>query len=148
MEDISNGNGISKEGGIEMREIKFRALDKGKNWIYGSNKVKSRGGFSLCYESGIGEVLSLKDFFWLVESNNLWDTLSQYTGLKDKNEGDIVNATITSNQGSEFIGIGCIKYHKGKCAFQVSLKNGDKSLSCNDKVIGNIHENPEILKQK
>jgi uncharacterized phage protein (TIGR01671 family) len=61
-----------------MREIKFRAL-YGKEWIYSKPN-------------------ELADFFLCVEGNDIDETVSQFTGLKDKNnkeifEGDIIRCS-------------------------------------------------------
>ena len=129
-----------------MREIKFRAQTVESGFVKtGSLDGQVWGTF---YKS--------KNEYYMIDIITgshiriIPETIGQYTGKRDKNEnesyeGDIVKATITSNQGAKFIGIGYIKYHNGKCAFQVSLKEGDKSLSCNDEIIGNVHENGDLI---
>jgi uncharacterized phage protein (TIGR01671 family) len=84
------------------------------------------------------------------------DQLEQFTGLKDKNgvdiyEGDIVRAF---SQGS--MAIGDIKWGKGRVGFFILINNGNSanwSLSGGGpnhdqetvEVIGNVHQNPELL---
>lgn len=84
------------------------------------------------------------------------ETVGQYTGLKDKNgkmifEGDIVTAEGTAI-GSPFFDdmVGKIVYEE--CAFFIEPKNPEESIylftdECADiEVIGNIHDNGELLK--
>lgn len=118
-----------------MREIKFRAWAYGKYWyldfvIFPNGKVKfPEGGWDISfdYDNAI---------------------LEQYTGLHDKNgkeiyEGDIVRAWIDIGPGGEMLGI---------C--QVIIENFGNNIQewtykepgFLPEVIGNIHENPELLK--
>jgi uncharacterized phage protein (TIGR01671 family) len=87
------------------------------------------------------------------EMNSISDfSIQQFTGLLDKNnkeiyEGDIIK--ITSNS----IKIGQVKYLNNNACFNVIVPNEDYSysldkVSCNNfyEVIGNISENPNLLK--
>ena len=133
-----------------MRDITFRAWDK-----------KSK---TMEYASFDKILLGLKhSIFFLTQS-----VIMQYTGLKDKNgkeiyEGDIVEV-IANNQfkGKRFV----IKYQKewggfiadegfdrkrgyGDLFFLAKNKKWHENdkLGCDEiKVIGNIYENPELLK--
>ena len=85
------------------------------------------------------------------------ETIGQYTGLTDKNgnkifEGDILNCCL----GESYI-IGVVKYDQRIASFFVDYNNGKTSLFVdfflanqnNEKVcfevVGNIHDNPELL---
>lgn len=121
-----------------MREIKFRGMSvhelaSGNRWLYGN----------VC----IGEYSYIEDM--PVDEK----TVGQYTGLKDKNgkeifEGDIIqqNYRDVYNQKQAFTG----EVVYADCVYW--LKNSDEYTFLYDEhriydsvVIGNIHENPELL---
>jgi len=122
------------------REIKFRALKddiSNSGFVYGQLVYDAIGvpRITVIDRSGQG----------LLFNSCLRKTESQYTGLKDKNgkeiyEGDIVQI-ISSGKIHEII------YHK--CSFGIILNNDvfapiywHEDIN----VIGNIHENPELIK--
>ena len=85
------------------------------------------------------------------------DVLMQYTGLKDKNgkgiyEGDIVKSIAQSNDHSQrgAVTIGRVYFSTGsfKIApdnFETGTKLFDVLLINSVEIIGNIHDNPELL---
>ena len=134
-----------------MREIKFRAWDiENKKW--------------LSFDDGdpIADDGSLSDSgYWCFEFDfdDKKIALMQYTGLKDKNgkeiyEGDIVeyrdfHTSQMSGDGDEFINIGVVEWDNDNAMFCVSNRH---EIDMEDfdwsecEVIGNIYENPELLK--
>jgi len=111
-----------------MREIKFRAWDKERE-----------------------EIVPVTQLFWDILGNlKTPDSfiLMQYTGLKDKNgkeiyEGDICKFQFKRNQGQD---ISEVRFDAGEfkfCADGFFYSVGRCSVI---EVIGNIYENPELVK--
>lgn len=121
-----------------MKDIKFRVWDAELEVFIQSFCIDNSGDpFLFCEETGVAEVLNVE--------------LMQYTGLKDKNgveiyEGDIVEI-----------------YGTGKCTVSITPQLGVCFTSIDDKfivdcahdvlmendlggIVGNIYENPELLK--
>lgn len=124
------------------REIKFRAKSLGGIWEYGDLHLRSK-------HPHIHNLICAKIY---IDSN----TIGQYTGLHDKNgkeiyEGDIVR--FNQKFLIENTLIVCYEYsHIG--GFSLCTKEGYYSMFgeawlepfyC--EVIGNIHDNPELLKR-
>lgn len=144
-----------------MREIKFRAWDKKENkWLLGY-EYPSLGGFSM-----FGEVMMMGEYAALI-SHRLNDleniVLMQYTGLKDKNgkeiyEGDIIERWSYTSEtlGRQDVERFPVKYFgdTGYPAFDLEGNESDANglSELNDsgeweyEVIGNIYENPDLLK--
>lgn len=150
-----------------MREIKFRFYSKKHKQMYRAESLFCRAGDGIFdgaltdfkrYDSTMSENEE-------VAFNKDEDSLMQYTGLKDRNGKDIYEADILHvswyNFGKKNLGI-----HKGfneVVKWEISEDEGQyedhsdgfsgfKNYSKKDyifvEVIGNIFENPELLKTK
>ena len=143
-----------------MREILFRGKRlQGGEWVEGyffKSDINKKER-----ESGKATIIFTPDcdtFIMVPECHNSFmvvsDTVGQYTGMKDKNgkrvfEGDVVKTSDVTHEG--FIQIPGesfeIAMRKG-CWLMVSGEDWDFLETNHEciKVIGNIHDNPEMLK--
>lgn len=142
-----------------MREIKFREWDQNRHEIYGGDIP----GMSYGNREDFDDMVGFR--FAHTESIDCEGTeefknkriLEQYTGLHDKNcneiyEGDIVKLHVVILSPDDKVGY--IEYSPkfGYCInFGKSIAR-QEYWAANDKhtieVIGNIHENPELLEGK
>lgn len=127
-----------------MREILFRGKrTDNSEWIYG-DLVQWSDGVQIFDYDGVGKV----------KNNVIPETVGQYTGLKDKNgkrifEGDIVYCKSRLDNANMVI-----IFERGQFRMVLSenyrsyqTNSGFYDINCFDKeVIGNIHDNPELLK--
>ena len=131
-----------------MREIKFRAWDGEKMITPDKDKYYNRIRIDL--SGGMERMHGSEHYDEKVDY-----TLMQYTGLKDKSgveiyEGDILSPNNREVRIGEYFG----PYGMGSGAYTVSHAEDydGKSYGITSKqvshseVIGNIHENPELLK--
>lgn len=130
-----------------MREILFRGRNENSTWIYGSLLVdkdtfdKNAFIYYICDIDGYSmEIFNTK-------------TIGQYTGLCDKNgtkifEGDILSAHLDDGYPENETILEVVWHNNGWYG-----KNGkffddfDNGFEKYFEVIGNIHDNPELLKE-
>lgn len=131
-----------------MREIKFRGkrLDNGE-WIKGNSIVRVGDGFFICDWTGVA---IKKSEFYNLFTEVAPATVGQYTGLKDKNgreiyEGDIIGGSNGSINGWEWPFKSEIKWNDEACGFNTP-NWGYMDSTHYYNVLGNIHDNPELLK--
>ncbi len=141
-----------------MRDIKFRGLTAKGLMVYG-DLINDREGSTNYWKEYSQRIC------WLPESGGCANapvkngTVGQFTGLLDKNgaeiyEGDIIKTTALFNDCNQkgaidyftvisFMGNYCLARHgseAGSPMYPACLKSSIE-------VIGNIHENPELLKE-
>lgn len=119
------------------REIKFRAWD-GKQML-----TEENFGFVV---SDYDSIIKLDEYGW---TEHGVDCVEQYTGLKDKNGKEIYEGDILQID-DHIVGDFEVVWHK--LGWKIKRAIGYESLSVHKSedctVIGNIHENPELLEDK
>ena len=136
-----------------MREILFRGkrLDNGE-WVYGSfcmdafeqfNGLCGVDGFIRLYDKTKGKMQSHE-----VER----ETVSQYTGLKDKNGKRIFEGDIWNCKGYIGLIIWCNEESCFEAVYEIDgmqFANAVSDIRAKTvEVIGNVHDNPELLKKE
>lgn len=127
-----------------MREIKFRGKTKEGEWVYGD----------LFHGMDDDSYIHIfDDYGQNVEV--LPNTIGQYTGLKDANgkeiyEGDIVRYRLTDERykkNSRYSNLP-IHYDERQAMFIAGGIYWDTLRSNKVEVIGNIHDNPEMIEDE
>ena len=126
---------------MKIRQISFRAKDFHSNWVHGD----------LTMLSDIPYIRTDIRQEYAINTN----TIGQFTGLKDKNKKEIYDGDIVDcwSQGVHLKN-GVVKYSPGTCRFFIHsnkdpfIWNFSGNDGCDDgvTVVGNIYDNPELLK--
>lgn len=121
-----------------MREIKFRAWDTDRQRMRtGSDNLMLDLGGRKYWQFGY-------DLNFLDQSHAKEFVLMQYTGLHDKNGVEIYEGDIVKTDENDWVGK--VVYEAPEFAL-VDNGFGFASLGyCETKVIGNIYENPELMR--
>lgn len=136
-----------------MREIKFRGQrEDNKEFIFGEF-IKTEFGWMITDYDDI-DMDALSNGYMLGDIKAcqiITESLGQYTGLKDKNGVEIYEGDIFDIIGIKYK----VEWHEDLCRYILTTGKGYDSKNCLDltsdviyyeEVIGNIHENPELLK--
>lgn len=133
-----------------MRTIKFRGETRKREWVYGD----------LLHAENNVQIVKWDECSHIVSG----ETIGQFTGLYDTNgeelyEGDIVKGKAIIDEGS-FDYLGVVKWYSQNDAIGWFVEDADgaawelKQIRArrtvdyiSGAVIGNIHDNPELLKQ-
>ena len=125
-----------------MREIKFRAKEIGSEgkWIVGDLHITATKPHI--------HSLSNKHLIKI-------ETIGQFTGLYDKNGKEIYECDIVRYSLDDRKDIGYIGFHARSASFRVVAKHTDFGIGNRGElheseleIIGNIYDDPELLKQK
>lgn len=129
-----------------MREIKYKIVDEEEGVVYNGNQIEADESFVVTLSYG-----ELCAFHVSTAGDYTPMKLIQFTGLKDKNgveiyEGDIVKGHWWE-RGNKHRHIGRVTYVMN--AFKVrgvkKYLGLDDDLNPTYEIIGNIHENPNLL---
>lgn len=74
-------------------------------------------------------------------------TLTQFTGLHDKNGKEIYEGDILNNSSN---GKGFVEWDERQVTYRINAKQSNMTLSVialNSEIIGNIYENPELIQK-
>lgn len=134
-----------------MREILFRAKRHDENhndWIYGHLHIIDTCGNGYTGKAIQQQFGAARPYSVRVKD----ETVCQYTGLKDKNGEKIFEGDLCKTDDGE---IGEIKFVIEHCAYlgythnpcQYHRLESDGTLTRTE-VIGNIHDNPELLQEE
>ena len=120
-----------------MREILFRGKDIYGKWLYGDLINLTEDLKQICNHSQLEHAHGVDP-----------ETIGQYTGLTDKNGTKIFEGDILKTKCGIYV---CFW---DDCNFEFGIKNNKEGygiayMPLKDlKVIGNIHDNPELLKER
>ena len=129
-----------------MRKIKFRGKPReNRKWYYGSLVYSNEINAAIYFQIGRGLVKRM-DWVYVIP-----ETIGQFTGLLDKYgnkiyEGDILRlgnspSGVCEVKWNESIAAFCIRF-----CFECEIGSRPLGGGVEFAIIGNIHDNPELLK--
>lgn len=133
------------------REIRFRGKTSQGEWLYGDLQHCNDGTVRIAVnnECWNDDGMQSSDYLTILEVNP--NTVGQFTGLYDKYEKQIYEGDIVSHVTGRMKVNG--EYVDKTNVFAVEYRSAEFNISYlslvsknSVKVIGNIHDNPELLK--
>jgi uncharacterized phage protein (TIGR01671 family) len=128
-----------------MRDIEFRGKQKnkyivGNKWVYGLLCPNIEGN-----KKKYPFVIVSPDMRWYEVIQSI---IGQYTGLKDEKGNKIFNGDIVKDPKGQY---GVVFWQTNSACFAVNWKMQDGTYETDTcigygEVIGNIHDNPDLLK--
>lgn len=147
---------LLERGLIFMRDYLFRGKNKYGEWIYGS-LVVAEGKTYIFEDNGWTIVSEISGAIDGVVQYVITESVDQYTGLKDKNGKKIFEGDLLSINGSKVENVICPEVVFNDFQWMCVIRNGERfkyychRLEYNPnkyEVIGNIHDNPEMISRK
>lgn len=125
-----------------MREILFRGQSRsGGDWLYGWYRT-------IMYKSAIGysTIPVIQDLEFDISESIYKETLGQYVGIEDSTGNRIFEGDILKNVFGEY---GIVECSDNFFYIRKALTNdySPECFSCS-KIVGNIYDNPELIKAK
>lgn len=119
-----------------MRELKFRAWD--------GTQMLTEENFDFVV-SAYDSIIKLDEYGW---TEHGVDCVEQYTGLKDRNGKEIYENDILEDGSGEPLEYWVVRFEDGKFIGSTQGVDEDIFELTDLEIIGNIHENGDLLEEK